>query len=178
MKRLFKLGLIALMGVCGFVGISRADDPEEPTTPATAALTTPTFTPATGATITPNSTIEFTLPSDLNVADYGGAAYILYVENKPDVTLETTPEILSAAMNSGVGGFAEGDAADAPAYEIAFWVDMSDASDGSDVVNIKPVTISTESGAVAFRARLAVIGTNDAGEDTVLYSEVMTANYT
>ena len=175
MKRLFKLGLIALMGVCGFVGISRADDPET-TTPATAALTSPTFTPASGETITPNSTIEFTLPSDLNVADYGGMAFILYVENKPDVTLESTPKILSETMNGGIE-FAEGAAADAPAYEIAM-VDMSDDSDGSEVMNMKPVTISTESGAVAFRARLAVIGKDNDGNDIVLYSEEMTANYT
>lgn len=177
MKKLLYSGLTALMMFFAF-GSAKAQDEE-----AVTKLTSPTFTPETGATITPQSTINFTLPADLNVANYMGMAFILYVENKPDVTLESTSDILMAAMQDlmgdGPGGFdGDGDASDdAPDYEIAVY--MSTEDDGSDVIALKPVTISTESGAVAFRARLAVIGTDDdSGDDIVLYSDQMTADYT
>ena len=165
MKKLFYSGLTALMMLFAF-GSAKAQD-----------LTSPTFTPESGE-ITPNTRIEFTLPSNLNVADHNGAAFILYVENKSDVTLETTTDILFAAvqeaMGGGIGGYAEnGDTYD---YEIAVYYSMED--DGSGVMPLKPVTISTESGSVAFRARLAVLGEDEDGDPKVLYSEEMTANYT
>ncbi|MDE7338662.1 MAG: chitobiase/beta-hexosaminidase C-terminal domain-containing protein, partial [Bacteroidales bacterium] len=88
MKRLFKLGLIALMGVCGFVGISRADDPEEPTTTPT-SLPTPTFTPNSG-TVAPGEQITFNIPTGYEDAQ----VFVFYVFDNTDVELKTTYEAL------------------------------------------------------------------------------------
>ena len=133
------------------------------------AIPTPTFTPASGSTVSPSAIINFIIPSSFTEDDYMGVV-ILYVENNDTVKLEASKDELYAAAqeDAGIGGMEEDEEVKPRLWKTA----MYDLEEGIWWNHVS--VSSTATGTVKLRMRLAAI----TWDNEVEYSEEMTATYT